>query len=73
MSPDFLVDLCLEAFWHPGLFAFGWLITPWTRHARCPALTSVRAFPWHLRVLFTDPAAILAESAFHPVRSPMLS
>jgi hypothetical protein len=64
MARALVVEFDPEAFWRPGVFAFGYVAS---RARRTGAATDagVPAFPRPLGMALTDPAAILAQGAFH--------
>jgi hypothetical protein len=78
MAPAILFRVRPEAFRHPRILALVTHIAAGARHARTTARVGTLAFPRSIRVVFTNPAAILAEQAFHglpglPRLSPRIS
>ena len=65
MPPAVFVYLSFEAARHPRRGAVVGSVADRAGSARSAALTGVRAFPWLVRVALADPAAVLAEGAFH--------
>jgi hypothetical protein len=69
MTPALFVELHLEPFPHPRIVVLA-RVAPWTRSAGAATGARVLAFPRSIRVGFTNPAAVLAQAAFHC--SPLL-
>jgi hypothetical protein len=68
MTPALLIKLRLETIRKARLFVLIRDVTPWAWSAGTPTCASVVAFPWSARVSFTNPAAVLAQGAFHRLR-----
>jgi hypothetical protein len=65
MPPTILVDLGLKALRQTRLGRVIRRVAGRARRAGTAAGTGLRPFPWLVRMAFTDPAAVLAEGAFH--------
>jgi hypothetical protein len=65
MPPTILVDLGLEARRHPGIGGVIRGIAHGTRSTGAAACACVITFPWSDRMIFADPADIVAQVAFH--------
>jgi hypothetical protein len=65
MPPAVFIDLGFEAARHPRRVPVVGRVADRAGRTRGAARTSVRAFPGLIRVALTDPAAVLAEGAFH--------
>ena len=65
MTPALFVELGLKLFRHLRVSAIVDRIALRTRGSRRAAGAGVLAFPRAIRMAFTDPAAVLAEHAFH--------
>src|ERR1700676_2618609 len=63
MTPALLVECGFKALRHPRIVVAR--IATWAGSAGGSAGACVFAFPGSIRVSFTNPAAILAEGAFH--------
>jgi len=65
MAPALFVELSLEARRQPRRLILQGRIAPRAGHADAAAGAGVPAFPRPLRMIFADPAAVLATGAFH--------
>jgi hypothetical protein len=63
MAPALLVEFGLEALRHPRIVVAR--VATWTRSPGGAAGAGVLTLPWFIGVAFTNPAAVLAEGAFH--------
>src|SRR6202011_5490162 len=65
MAPSPLVELGSKALWWPRFRLFVAQVAVRAGHARAATRASVFAFPRSIRVGFANPAAVLAQRAFH--------
>jgi hypothetical protein len=63
MAPALLVEFGLKALRHPRIVVAR--VAAWTRSAGGAAGAGVLTLPWFIGVAFRNPAAVLAEGAFH--------
>jgi hypothetical protein len=61
MTPALFVEFGLKPFRHPRRRIFVARVAPWARSAGTTTRAGVIAFPWSIRVNFTNPAAVLAD------------
>ena len=69
MTPARLTHIRPETFWRPWLSVIIVHIAIAARHPGTAAWAGVLAFPWPMGMIFADPAAVLAEQAFHGLPS----
>jgi len=65
MPPAVFVDLGFEAVRHPRRVAVVGGVADRAGRTRSAARAGVLAFPWLVGVVFTDPASVFAQGAFH--------
>src|ERR1700682_5097838 len=68
MTPAVLIHVYSEAVQRPWLSAIIQIAIA-ARHPGTAAWGGVLAFPWPMGMIFADPAAVLAEQAFHGLLS----
>jgi hypothetical protein len=69
MAPSLLIEFGSEALRNPRLSIFVARIASWARRSRAATGAGALALKGHVRMVFTDPAAILANEAFHGLAS----